>query len=77
MTDNYKNYSIKVFKELNANIAKQYDKLESKQIEKNINNILQLEEVLNQTESKLDKFVSKLIKMKITKDINNELNFIN
>jgi hypothetical protein len=77
MNDTFKNYSIKVFKELNANIAKQYDKLESQQIEKNINNILQLEEVLNQTESKLDKFVNKMIKMKITKEINNELNFIN
>jgi hypothetical protein len=77
MNDTFKNYSLKVFRELNSNVSKKFDKLESQQIENNINNILKLDETLNQTEAKLDKFVNKMIQMKIHKDINNELNYIN
>jgi ubiquinone biosynthesis protein Coq4 len=77
MADMFKAYSMKVFKELNDNIIKQFDRLESQQIEKNINNIVQFEDILNQSEAQLDKFVNKMIKMKINKEINNELNFIN
>ena len=33
--------------------------------------------MLNETEIKLDKIINKMISLKLNKDINNELNFIN
>ena len=77
MNDSFKTYSLRVFNELNNNFIKKFDKLESHQIEKNINNILKLEGMLNETEIKLDKIINKMISLKLNKDINNELNFIN
>jgi hypothetical protein len=77
MNDSFKTYSMKVFKELNENILKKFEKLESQQIEKNINNIFKIDEILTDTDSKLDKVINKMISQKLKKDILEELNYIN
>ena len=77
MNDSFKAYSMKVFNELNENISKKFDKLESQQIEKNINNIFKIDEILTETDIKLDKVINKMISQKLTKDILEELNYIN
>ncbi len=68
---------MKVFNELNNIIAKKFEKLESQQIEKNINNILKIDEILTETDNKLDKVVNRMISLKLAKDILEELNYIN
>jgi hypothetical protein len=77
MSDSFKTYSMKVFNELNNIIAKKFEKLESQQIEKNINNILKIDEILTETDNKLDKVVNRMISLKLAKDILEELNYIN
>jgi hypothetical protein len=76
MNDSFKFYSLKIFNELNVNVAKKFDILESKEIEANINNLFKIEDNLNEIEAKLDSSINKLIADKMNNDIINELEII-
>ena len=77
MNDSFKHYSLKIFDELNMGVIKKFDSLESKEIEKNMATVMKTEEMFNEMEFKLDSAINKIISLKISKEINNELNFIN
>jgi hypothetical protein len=77
MNDSFKNYSLKIFDELNRSVLKKFDDSESKEIENTINNIMKVEEIFNEIEYKMDSAVNKIVAMKINKEINNDLSFIN
>jgi hypothetical protein len=77
MNDSFKLYSLKIFDELNQNVIKQFESLESKEIETCLNCVMKTEEMFNEMEFKLDSSINKIISLKISKEINNELNFIN
>jgi hypothetical protein len=77
MNDSFKNYSLKIFNELNKSVLKKFDDAESKEIENTINNIMKVEEIFNEIEYKMDSAVNKIVAMKINKEINNDLSFIN
>jgi hypothetical protein len=77
MNDSFKNYSLKIFNELNRSVLKKFDDAESKEMENTINNIMKVEEIFNEIEYKMDSAVNKIVAMKINKEINNDLNFIN
>ena len=76
MNDSFKFYSLKIFNELNVNVAKKFDILESKEIEANINNLFKIEDNLNEIEAKLDSSINKLIADKMNNDIINEIEII-
>lgn len=73
MNDTFKIYSMKVFNELNVNVIKKFEALESRGIEKNINILFKLEDNLNEIEDKLDSSINKLFSNKITKEIIKDL----
>jgi hypothetical protein len=77
MNDSFKLYSLRIFNELNTNVLRKFDSLESKEIENNVSNVMKVEEMFNEMEFKLDSAINKIISLKINKDINKELNFIN
>jgi hypothetical protein len=77
MNDSFKHYSLKIFDEMNMGVIKKFDSLESKEIEKNMATVMKTEEMFNEMEFKLDSAINKIISLKISKEINNELNFIN
>jgi len=77
MNDSYKNYSLKLFNEVNRNVLNKFNVLESTQIEANLNNVIKMEEMFNEIETKLDSVVNKMILLKTSKNISKELNFIN
>jgi predicted nucleotidyltransferase len=62
---------------MNMGVIKKFDSLESKEIEKNMATVMKTEEMFNEMEFKLDSAINKIISLKISKEINNELNFIN
>ncbi len=69
MNDTFKIYSLKIFNELNMNVAKKFEALESRGIERNINLLFKLEDNLNEIEEKLDNSINKLVANKISKEI--------
>lgn len=73
MNDTFKIYSLKIFNELNMNVAKKFEALESRGIERNINLLFKLEDNLNEIEEKLDNSINKLVANKISKEIINDL----
>lgn len=77
MNDSFKNYSLKLFNEVNRNVLNKFNVLESTQIEANLNNVIKIEEMFNEMETKLDSVVNKMILLKTSKNISKELNFIN
>ena len=48
-----------------------------KAIDKTINNLLKIEDTFTEMETKLDQTINKIIIAKITKEMNEEINFIN
>jgi len=74
MNDSFKIYSLKIFNELNMNVAKKFEPLESRGIERNINLLFKLEDNLNEIEEKLDASINKLVANKISKEIIDDLN---
>jgi hypothetical protein len=58
------------------NVAKKFEKLESKGIEANINNLFKIEDNLNEIEARLDSSINKLLANKLNNDIINELDII-
>ena len=70
MNDSFKLYSLKIFEELNQKVLKQFDSLESKEIETCLNSVMKTEEMFNEIEFKLDSSINKIISLKISKEIN-------
>lgn len=77
MGDQFTNYSLKIFNELNDAVIKKLSTLESKEIDKTINNLMKIEDTFTEMETKLDQTINKMIISKITKDMNEEINGIN
>lgn len=77
MGDHFTTYSMKVFDELNNTVLKKLSVLESKEIDKTINNLMKIEDTFTEMETKLDQTINKMIIAKITKEMNEEINFIN
>jgi hypothetical protein len=77
MNDSFKNYSLKLFNEVNRNVLNKFNVLESNQIETNLNNIIKVEEIFNEMDTKLDSVINKMILLKTSKNISKEINFIN
>ena len=73
MNDSFKQYSLKTFTELNINVSKKFEQLESRGIERNINQLFKIEDNLNDIEAKLDSSINKLAANKINKQIIEEL----
>lgn len=73
MNDSFRIYSLKTFNELNINLAKKFEQLESRGIERNINNLFIIEDNLNEIEAKLDSTINKLVANKIKQEIIKEL----
>lgn len=76
MNDTFKIYSLKIFNELNINVAKKFEALESRGIERNINILFKLEDNLNEIEEKLNSSINKIIDNKIKNEIINDLDEI-
>jgi len=76
MNDSFKIYSLKIFNELNINVSKKFESLESRGIERNINLLFNIEDKLNEIEEKLDISINKLVAIKISKEIINDLDKI-
>ena len=77
MNDSFKNYSLKLFNEVNQNVFNKFNVLESNQIEMNLNNVIKIDDMFNEMDSKLDSVINKIILLKISKNISKEINFIN
>ena len=76
MSDNFTNYSLHVFDEMNNTFLQKMKTLESKELEKTISSLILLEDKFTQTENKLDKTINKMILAKINKETIEEINFI-
>jgi hypothetical protein len=76
MNDSFKIYSLKIFNELNINVSKKFESLESRGIERNINLLFNIEDKLNEIEEKLDISINKLVAIKISNEIINDLDKI-
>ena len=77
MNDSFKYYSLRIFSDINNNVLNKYNNLESKEIDKNLNNLMKIEDMFNEMDVKLDSTLNKIISLKINKEINKQLNFIN
>ena len=76
MSDQFSNYSLQIFEEMNKTVAKKMKTLESKEMDKTISSLIELEDKFTQTENKLDKTINKLILAKINKEAIEEIDFI-
>jgi hypothetical protein len=77
MNASFRYYSLQKFSELNNNVLNKFNHLGSKEIDKNIANIMKIEETFNEIESKLDNSLNYMITLQVNKSIEKELNFIN
>jgi len=77
MNDSFKYYSLRIFSDVNNNVLNKYNNLESKEIDKNLNNLMKIEDMFNEIDVKLDSTLNKIISLKINHEINKQLNFIN
>ena len=53
MSDQFTTYSMKIFNELNEAVIKKLSTLESKEIDKTINNLMKIEDTFTEMETKL------------------------
>lgn len=77
MNDSFKSYSLRVFEELNRTVLNKFSDLESKEIDKNITNLVKIDDCFNEIEGKLDSVVNKMVALHLNKEIIEELNYIN
>jgi flagellin-specific chaperone FliS len=77
MNNAFKQYSLKIFQDLNEKVSKKFENLESKEIEKHINELSKFESIFNEIERNLDYSLNRMAELKINKEIAKELNFIN
>lgn len=75
MVDSFKVFCMKMFNELNNNVNNSFETLDSKVLEKSINEILIQEENFNEIDSLTDNVLNRIIYLeqskKIIKDIEN------
>ena len=76
MADQFSNYSLQMFEEMNKTVANKMKTLESKEMDKTITSFLGLEDKFTQTENKLDKTINKMIMAKLNKEAIEEIDFI-
>ncbi len=76
MSDQFSNYSLQIFEEMNKTVTKKMQTLESKEMDKTISSLIELEDKFTQTENKLDKTINKMIMAKINKEAIEEIDFI-
>ena len=77
MSDQFSNYSLQIFEQMNKTVTKKMKNLESKEMDKTITSLLGLEDKFTQTENKLDKTINKMIMAKLNKEAIEEIDFIN
>ena len=77
MEDKFSLHSLKVFHEMNEGILRKLNELEAKEIDKTLSNLMRIEETFSDIEKKLDNTINKMIISKVTKDTNQDLNFVN
>ena len=77
MSDQFSNYSLQIFEEMNKTVTKKMQTLESKEMDKTISSLIELEDKFTQTENKLDKTINKMIMGKLNKEAIEEIDFIN
>ena len=76
MSDQFSNYSLQIFEEMNKTVTKKMQTLESKEMDKTISSLIELEDKFTQTENKLDKTINEMIMAKINKEAIEEIDFI-
>ncbi len=76
MSDQFSNYSFQIFEQMNKTVTKKMKNLESKEMDKTISSLIELEDKFTQTENKLDKTINKMIMAKINKEAIEEIDFI-
>ena len=76
MSDQFTNYSFQIFEQMNKTVTKKMKTLESKEMDKTISSLIELEDKFTQTENKLDKTINKMIMAKINKEAIEEIDFI-
>ena len=76
MSDQFSNYSLQIFEQMNKTVTKKMKTLESKEMDKTISSLIDLEDKFAQTENKLDKTINKMIMAKINKEAIEEIDFI-
>lgn len=77
MNDSFKNYSLKLFNDVNQNVLNKFNPLESSQIEANLSNVIKIEDMFNEMDTKLDSIINKMILLNTSKKISKEINYIN
>ena len=76
MADQFSSYSLQIFEEMNKTVTKKMKTLESKEMDKTISSLIELEDNFTQIENKLDKTINKMIMAKINKEAIEESDFI-
>ncbi len=77
MADQFSNYSLQIFEQMNKTVAKKIKTLESKEMDATITSLIGLEDKFSQIENKLDKAINKMIMAKLNKEAIEEIDFIN
>ena len=77
MADQFSNYSLQTFEQMNKTVTKKIKTLESKEMDATITSLIGLEEKFSQLENKLDKVINKMIMAKLNKEAIEEIDFIN
>ena len=77
MADQFSNYSLQIFEQMNKTVAKKIKTLESKEMDTTITSLIGLEDKFSQIENKLDKAINKMIMAKLNKEAIEEIDFIN
>ena len=77
MADQFSNYSLQIFEQMNKTVAKKIKTLESKEMDATITSLIGLEDKFSQIENKLDKAINKMIMAKLNKEVIEEIDFIN
>lgn len=68
---------MQVFNNLNNAVGKKFENLESKEIDKNITNILKIEETFKDINNRLDSSINHMINFKTNKELIEDLKLIN
>ena len=76
MVDQFSNYSLQIFEEMNKTVIKKMKTLESKEMDKTISSLIELEDKFTKTENKLDETINKMVMSKINRESIEEIDFI-
>ena len=77
MADQFSNYSLQIFEQMNKTVTTKVKTLESKEMDSTITSLIGLEDKFSQIENKLDKTINKMIMAKLNKEAIEEIDFIN